>query len=363
MEPISIHIAESAEQTAWDDFLASYSAESQGQTPHCFKWCWREILENSFGHPAHYLLARQRGQICGILPLIHFKSKLFGASLISLPYLNAGGPLSLNPEAEQALTERAIELSRELNVKYLELRQRGELRNPLALQRRQHKVSLYLPLSENPEDVFSSFSSKLRSQIRRPLKAGYEVLRSREQLDSTAALKQFYQVYSEHLRDLGTPALPLEFFKNVEKAFNAELSAEGKAPCTVLVVVKGSKPVSALIALASAQHLEIPWAASLKAYQRESPNMLLYWTAIHDACLSRYRTFDFGRCTVASGGHRFKLQWGAKELRLNWYYHLHRGELPQVDPQRFPLLVRSWKFLPVSLANWLGKKLSAEIPG
>ena len=40
---------------------------------------------------SHYLFAEQQGRICGVLPLIHMKSLLFGNSLVSLPFLVYGG--------------------------------------------------------------------------------------------------------------------------------------------------------------------------------------------------------------------------------------------------------------------------------
>ena len=43
---------------------------------------------------------------------------------------------------------------------------------PKELTCRQHKVSMRLPLDDDPDVLFQGFKAKLRSQIRRPRKAG-----------------------------------------------------------------------------------------------------------------------------------------------------------------------------------------------
>ena len=47
-----------------------------------------------FGHECIYLAARdQTGQLAGVLPLVRVKSLLFGHYLVSMPFVNYGGPL------------------------------------------------------------------------------------------------------------------------------------------------------------------------------------------------------------------------------------------------------------------------------
>src|SRR5215831_9321925 len=63
---------------------------------------WREIIEGVFRHRTHYLIAEQRGEIVGILPLAEVKSRLFGHALVSLPFCVYGGPAADDPPAERA---------------------------------------------------------------------------------------------------------------------------------------------------------------------------------------------------------------------------------------------------------------------
>ena len=82
---------------AWEDFLAG-----SPDRHHALSWPWSKVLPNVFGHEAHMLVAREHGKIIGICPLYHVKSMLFGSSLISVPYLNAGGVISERDDAAAA---------------------------------------------------------------------------------------------------------------------------------------------------------------------------------------------------------------------------------------------------------------------
>ena len=86
---------------------------------------WRDIIEQVFGHRTHYLLARRGVEIVGVLPLAQVKSLLFGHSLVSLPFAVYGGAAVTDEEARVLLHTAAAELARQLQVDYLELRNRS----------------------------------------------------------------------------------------------------------------------------------------------------------------------------------------------------------------------------------------------
>jgi len=59
----------------------------------------------------------------GVLPLVRVRSPLLGHYLVSMPFLNAGGPIG-SPGAVAALGEHATLLARRRDVDLLELRTR-----------------------------------------------------------------------------------------------------------------------------------------------------------------------------------------------------------------------------------------------
>jgi FemAB-related protein (PEP-CTERM system-associated) len=330
---------------------------------HAYNWAWRKIIPDVFGHPPYYLhaLSDDSGtkHICGILPLVFVKSLLFGKALISLPYLNAGGIIADSPEAAAVLLARARELAQSLEVNYIELRHiQAAAYYPEGSPCKTHKVSMHLQLKREPEALFDSFPPKLRSQVRRPSKSGMfaEVSGEGGSLSTTDALQGFYSVFSEHMRDLGTPVYPRNLFAQVMSHFASH--------CRTVLVRHEGRPVAAGITLGQGPLVEIPWASALKKHSKQAPNMLLYWEAIKRACQDGYDIFDFGRSSPDAGTYRFKQQWGAKPQPLHWYYQMFHGELPDVNPQnpKYTALVSCWRRLPLPLANIVGPWLTRSIP-
>lgn len=354
---IRVAHAVETDSVEWESYLAT-----RGINHHAYSWSWRSVFSRTFGHEPHFLIARaeadsQPGSIVGVLPLYFMRSVLFGRALISVPYLNAGGIVANDEEAGRALLASATELARELEVDYLELRQReaSTLYGP-EVPVRTHKVSMVLPLAPEAETLFASFPPKLRSQIRRPSKAGmYEEL-SGGKLSETALLNGFYSVFSHHMRDLGTPSYPRRLFEATLRAFGDR--------ARIITVWHAEKAVAAGITIGCNTGVEMPWAASLRSYNKDSPNMLLYWQAMRSACADGYSTFDFGRSSPGSGPYRFKQQWGPTPVHLHWYYPHVRGTLPDVNPNspKYQALVRCWQLLPVGIANAVGSWLTKSIP-
>ena len=128
------------EPAEWDDF----GAAQRGWTAfHGYRW--RAIMEKVMGHDCPWLAARDTaGRIVGILPLVQVRTFLFGRYLVSMPFLNYGGPLG-SDAAVRALAEEAVRLAGETGVKLLELRSRVEL--PLELSVSHRKITVVLPLA------------------------------------------------------------------------------------------------------------------------------------------------------------------------------------------------------------------------
>ena len=347
---INIKTADLVDKTDWDNFLLSLNFSS-----HFFDWEWREILSKSFGHKPYYLIAKdQNGNTKAICPLFLVKSLLFGSSLISVPYINGGGILSIDDQASQEIKTHIKNLQQDLGCAYAELRAREESLNTYSdLTSRTHKVAMLLNLEDDSEKMFSFFPPKLRSQIRRPTKDGCYAKTITGSNVSRKDIYDFYSVFSTTMRDLGTPVYPKCFFTNSLNTF--------KDRATLTLVYHESTPVAAGITIRKGNYVEIPWAAALKSKNRLSPNMLLYWELIKQAISDGCTIFDFGRSTANSGTFKFKEQWGSKALQLHWYY---LGEIPDVNPKskKFELLVSIWRKLPVSVANLLGPQITKSLP-
>lgn len=344
---------EEKDKEAWDSFV-----DTHPEGHPSFLSAWRKVFKEAFGHEHHFALAEDdSGSIVGILPLVHIRSLLFGSALISVPYINGGGILALHDEAASELLCFARRLSVEKNTNYIELRQRkAEEFLSKELEEKSHKVSMLLELQSNPEMVFKGFSSKLRSQIRRPSKDGVTAKVAGQDLPTERSVEAFYTVFSKNMRDLGTPVYPRRLFTSAMRHF-------GQRARLISVWYEGN-PAAAGLTIGSGRTAEILWASSLRRYSRQAPNMLLYWESIKTAVVDGYEVFDFGRCSLDGGSYKFKKQWGSSPQSLHWYYDIRKGDIPDISPgnSRFSTLVQCWKKLPIPVANSLGPWITKSLP-
>ena len=329
----------------WDEFVRG----RPGWT-HFHLYGWRGVMESAMGHETRYLAARGTdGALIGVLPLVRVRSLVFGDYLVSMPFLNYGGPLG-SDAAVTGLASAATELADSLGCTLMELRSRHEL--PLALPASHRKVTVTLPLTPgDPEAVLASFKSKVRSQVRRPMKEDVEVEFGRDQLDA------FYAVFAEHMRDLGTPVLARVWFEEIAEAF-------GDSVWFGCARLPGGTPVAGGCGFRWGGEFEMTWASALWDYSKIAPNMLLYWRFMERAAQEGLETFNFGRCTPDGGTHRFKMQWGSEDEPLWWYHRpSDAGEAtPSPDEGAYAWGPKLWRRLPLPIANAIGPRIVRWIP-
>lgn len=326
----------------WDRFVAERGGS------FCHLWGWRAVMTEAMGHRCHYrAVLAEDGRLAGVNPLVEVRTGLFGSYLLSMPFLNAGGPLG-DPEARRLLAEDARRLAQEARVGLLELRVREPLDAGLVVSDR--KITVVRELPETSEALAKAIGSKVRSQVKRPQKEGMEVRVGADQLDA------FYDVFARNMRDLGTPVLPLGFFHAIAEHLREQV--------VFTTVVHQGRAVAAGCGFVFGGEYEMTWASSLREVNRLAPNMLLYWGCMEEMVRRGIRRFDFGRCTPGGGTHRFKLQWGGQDVPLPWAQWSSAGVATTPNPQRplFRLATAVWSRLPLAVANRLGPPLGRRLP-
>jgi FemAB-related protein (PEP-CTERM system-associated) len=333
------------DRRAWDEFVTAAEAST-----FCHLAGWREILSDVLGAECLYWAAADdTGTWRGILPLVRVRSRIFGHYLVSLPFLNDGGPLGSQAARDRLVAEAVSEAGR-TGADLLELRTRRE--SGLNLPVSSRKITVLRSLPPAAETLFQSFPGKLRSQIRRPMKEGLTVRFGLEQREA------FYEVFSRTMRDLGTPVLPRALFERVSATF-PELVEFG-------VVYRGEQPLAAGCGFRWRDEFEMTWAGALRESRRISANMLLYWAFMERAISRRVSVFNFGRCTPDGGTHHFKRQWGGLDVPLAWHQFVStkggKHATPSPDDAAYSWGPRLWRRLPLFVANRLGPRVVRFLP-
>jgi len=328
----------------WDEFVRT----NAGWT-HFHLFGWKRVIEAVFGHQCVYLCSRDdSGRLTGVLPLVRVKSRLFGHFMVSMPFLNYGGPLG-DEESVRELVARAAAQARGDGVDLLELRSRRPL--PIDLTVSHRKITMVLDLcGRDPDELWESFPSKLRTKVRRSRKEGFTVRFGNDQV------APFHAVYSERMRDLGTPSQSVRLFQAVADAFPADIWFG--------CAYEDDVPVAGGCGFLWDGEFEMTWSASRRSHQRRRPSLALYWAFLERTAAEGVARFNFGRSTPGSGPHEFKRQWGARQEPLWWYQWASGGlgSTPSPDSGRYRMGPRVWRHLPLSLTNRLGPRIVRFIP-
>lgn len=313
----------------------------------CHLSVWGDVLREVFDLDLTFAFVGEEEDPDGVMPLVRMPRLGLGHALVSMPYLNYGGPVG-TPDAKSALADWALQRAKESGARRLELRCRTPVAG--AWPEGREKVTVVLDLPDEPEVLFEDrFRSKLRSQIRRPMKEDMEVRFGPD------TIPDFYEVFAVNMRDLGTPVLPRSFFEVIAERFGEQVE--------FAAVYHEGQPVAGGGGFLWKDEFEITWASSLREFSREAPNMLLYWSLMEQMIERGIGAFNFGRCTPGGGTHRFKSQWGGDDEALSWIGWPEGSAGKEDDGGGTRERARRlWSRLPLPVANVLGPRLVRRIP-
>ncbi|HMV56143.1 MAG: GNAT family N-acetyltransferase [Rhodocyclaceae bacterium] len=301
-----------------------------------------------------------------MLAAVQLRHWLFGKRYVSMPFCDWTGILADDEKTECRLLRNVLLDAQVQRIGFIELRQN----RPLVLAQApagsidiegtswtfsdansDNKVRMLLDLPDDADALMRGFRSKLRSQIRKPFKEGLVVRRGGRNL-----VTDFYRVFAENMRDLGSPVHSCRLLEEVVDRFGEHAQ--------VFVVYGAGLPIAGSVTLGLGEVLCNPWASALRRHVERAPNMMLYWAMLEFACENGYRRFDFGRSTANEGTYRFKEQWGAHPEPIYWYRFV-RGERlaePVVSAKgRLSWAMNGWKHLPVSVTRVMGPIIRRHI--
>ena len=256
-------------------FLAALSEEQGACQEHDPRWL--AVLRDALGHEPIVLIARQAeagatpggasrsGPIVGYLPLALVKSRLFGRYLVSLPYLNRAGVVAGDAEVAAALIARAVELAKEHDTKYLELRHGSPVEHAALGSRRADKFRMLLKLPPGEEALMKAVGPKVRNLIRKGDKHNLSI-----RWGGADVLDDFYDIFAVNMRDLGTPVYSRRLFGQIVSQFAGEAE--------LCVVDFEKKPVAGALLVHDPirKVTQVPSASALRDFNHTSANMWMY---------------------------------------------------------------------------------------
>ncbi|MFT4517667.1 MAG: FemAB-related protein (PEP-CTERM system-associated) [Halioglobus sp.] len=328
----------------WDSYVESAPAAT-----FFHRAGWKNVLEKAFGHKTHFLFVEDGSEIVGVLPLAQVKSLLFGNSLSSLPFCVYGGIVADSKEAEEALRVEACRIADDLKVDALEMRNMNATDTGWPIK------ELYFTFRKaiDPDDEVNlkGIPNRQRAMVRKGIGEGLE-----GEWDEQG-IKRLYRVYSESVKNLGTPVFSAKYFKILQEEF--------KEDSDILMITHQGKDVAAVMSFYFRDEV-IPYYGGSTAAARtiKGVNHFMYWELMRLASARGYRLFDFGRSKAGTGPYSFKKNFGFKPEPLPYEYHLISSDaIPDVNPlnPKYQLMIKVWSKLPLPVANVIGPFLARSL--
>jgi len=336
--PVAVRPATEADKGVWDAFV---HAHPQGTVFH--RWPWRNLLASTFGHRPHFLVAESAGRLCGVLPLAEVDSRLFGHSLVSLPFCPYGGPLADAPDGLTALTAAARAIAVEAGAGHMEYRGLSARSPGWPVQ--DLYVTFRKSIEADHERNLNAIPRKQRAMVRKGMRNGLT--------DRVGDHDAFFALYADNVHRHGTPGQSKRFFERLQTEFGND--------CEVLTVHTATgEPVSGVLSLYFRNEVLPFYAGDSLAARDLAANDFKYWRVMQRAADRGCTLFDFGRSKKGTGPYHFKKNWGFEPTQLVYeYLLLEREAIPQNNPlnPRYRLMIETWRRMPRAFVNWLGPRI------
>lgn len=302
---------------------------------------WSRAVERACGARAFYLVAEGADGILAVLPCHEIRSMLTGHAISSIGFAVGGGLLG----DWMPLIGSMLSIALQTKATVAQVRGGSNLPGGWTIDEESY-VSFSRPLASNDDDQLQSIPRKRRAEIRDAMTLGLDVRVGRSDRD----LKEHFQVYSQSVRNLGTPVFPPALFREILNEFGENAD--------ILTISDNGRPLASVLSLYQDQKVYPYWGGGTAFARRCHANAFLYYSLMCHARSAKSCTeFDFGRSHRGSGAAAFKQGFGFSPVPLVYAQRVvrtsvHRDVKMAQNP--FPLARACWRRLPLLVTNRLG---------
>jgi len=312
---------------------------------------WIKAIEESYNLKPFIIALMDDKKILNVIPFFFLKSKFFGSKLISLPYGDYGGFLFSDVKVEWIL-KKLDDIAKENDVEYVEIREQNvEFGKHLkSFETKFDYYTFVINLNQSIENIWKSFDKKVRNSIRKAEKNNVKVVDGDKK-----DLEEFYKLYLNTMKKLGSPPHSFKFFDNVFKFCSDNVK--------LLFAEYENKKIAASIFFSHKKKIYYWKNVSEEQYLYLRPNDLILFKMIEWGQKKNFESFDFGRSRMYTGGFLFKKRWGGKMNELKYHHRVYKDcEIPDPEKEKYKSLGRIWKSLPIFIIKRLGPMVRKNFP-
>ena len=321
--------------------------DSDANANICHHPAWGSIFGETFGFDSILILHRTKDKIDGGLPLVSIDQHITGRALISMPFINYGGILGQNSETINDIVAVCRNIVKSGNYGFVELRHLKSGLDNLPDKSDQKRITFQLDINRPIDDILGGFKKQMRTRIRKSEKQGLTFYQGQERIDD------FYNLFAQGQKELGTPVLPKQYFISVFKHLSNH--------ALMMIAYKNDVPIGGKLLIKYKDRVIMTRGCYPNGYKHLLANYYLTWILIQQLALGPYHILDFGRSAPGSGGHLYNSNWGPEEIPIYTDYIIGKpGSIPDLKPEssRYGYASRIWRKLPLPLTKLVGPKLS-----
>jgi hypothetical protein len=313
----------------WDRFL-----RTQPGALFVHSIAYRDLLAEELGCEAEYLVARESGEIRGVLPVM-WLGDAGGRICNSLPYYGSnGGPLGVDRRAHRALIDAWDERASDPGTLAATMIENPftepNLPEPIH-QLTADRISQFtvLPKGGGEAELMGLISEEARNNVRRAARRGVSV-----ELDN-GAVADVHRIHEENMLALGATPKSRRFFDAISsrlrpgEEFDVWLAHVGEELAAALLVVRFNG-VS-----------EYFTSGTRPGYRRYDPHPALVFAALVREARGGARIWNWGGTRPEMNGvFHFKSKWGSRARGYRYLVHLGDQSLREATAEelvaRFP---------------------------
>lgn len=311
---------------------------------------WMQVIKETFNVKCKIALLKEDGKIIASIPFVFYRNLIKGKCALPLHFSGFYGSIfSINDKFKNIIIEKFLNYCKKFNY----FTQIPEI-NSIKESKFFHGYSIYkIEFKANSsleEQFLSSANKRMRDYIKKATKSKLESLTGGLEL-----LDQFYMLYLQNMKELGTPPLQKKFFVKIIKTFPKQ---------SKIILIRDQTKLCSGMFLLKVSSLEIfaPTICTPRAFEINQSSHLLYLEAAKIAQKWGCTVMNYGRSINGSGPALFKKRIGLKEIPLLMYTPYNNWTV--TNPKDIFFLrhaIKIWKKLPIPLTKLGGKILAKHV--
>jgi len=200
-------------------------------------------------------------------------------------------------------------------------------------------------LGDTPDSTLENMQRNKRKNVLKSERNDLEIKFFSEDPD---IFPDFFDIYSQNSRRLGTPQHGEDFFKNILKYL----------PSDMVCVYKDNNYHYCALAIFFKDTVIDYISSSFMDSRKYFVTDFGVWNLIKKAHELNYKYFDFGRSIINSDNLESKRRWGVNTMNLDYCYPIsQRLNVSKLQPANYGKAANVWSKLPLTMTRFLGPRL------